>query len=296
VNYALITPAKNEEANLPRVAEAIAAQTVLPERWLIVDDGSTDASVAIAGSLATRFAWISMLELDRDATIDRGGPIVRAFQTGLRTLDPVPDVVVKLDADLSFDPEYFERLLAAFAADPELGIASGTAYELEDGVWVQRHQTGDSVWGAARAYRRECLEHVLPLPERIGWDGVDALKAAVAGWRTRTILDLPFRHHRVEGERDGRWRAWNALGVCAYYMNYRPSYQLVRTLHHLRRDPTAIGLLTGYLGGVIRRSERFDDPAVRRFLREKQRVRRLFERRDEALGRSAAKPLSESRP
>jgi poly-beta-1,6-N-acetyl-D-glucosamine synthase len=296
VNYALITPAKNEEANLPRLAEAIAAQSVLPDVWLIVDDGSTDGSVAIARDLASRFAWVSVRELSRDAIIDRGGPIVRAFEEGLRAIDPVPDVVVKLDADLSFDADYFERLLAAFEAEPELGIASGSAYELEDGVWTQRHQTGDSVWGATRAYRRECLEQVLPLPERIGWDGIDAMKAIVSGWRTRTLLDLPFRHHRVEGERDGRWRAWSALGLCAYYMNYRPSYQLVRTLHHLRQDPAAVGLLTGYLGGFIRRSERFDDPAVRRFLREKQRARRLFDRRDEALGRSAPKPLSEPRP
>jgi biofilm PGA synthesis N-glycosyltransferase PgaC len=291
VSYALITPAKNEEANLPRLAESIAAQTVLPEVWLIVDDGSTDGSPAIARDLAERFPWVSVLELDRDPSTVRGGPIVRAFQAGLRTLDPMPDVVVKLDADLSFDPDYFERLLAAFAADPELGIASGSAYEWEDGSWRQRHQTGESVWGAARAYRRECLDDVLPLPERIGWDGVDAMKAIVNGWRARTLLDLRFRHHRVEGARDGRWRAWNALGLCAHYMNYRPSYQVVRTLHHLRRDPAAIGLLTGYVGGVLRRSERFDDPAVRRFLREKQRLRRLFDRRDEALGRSAPHAL-----
>jgi glycosyltransferase involved in cell wall biosynthesis len=296
VNYALITPAKNEEANLPRLAESIAAQTVLPEGWLIVDDGSTDGSVAIARDLASRFAWVSLRELSRDSIIDRGGPIVRAFQDGLRTIDPLPDVVVKLDADLSFDADYFERLLAAFAAEPELGIASGSAYELEAGVWTERHQTGDSVWGAARAYRRECLLHVLPLPERIGWDGIDALKAAVGGWRTRTLRDLPFRHHRSEGERDGRWRAWEALGRCAHYMGYRPSYQVIRTLHHIRNDPAAIALLTGYLGCVVHRSEQADDPAVRRYLRERQRLRRLFDRRDEALGRSAPTPLSEPRP
>jgi biofilm PGA synthesis N-glycosyltransferase PgaC len=294
LSYALITPAKNEEAQLPRLAASIASQSVLPVAWVIVDDGSTDGTSGIASDLTSRYEWIWLLRLRGDDAIVRGGPIVRAFQAGLKELGPLPDVVVKLDADVSFGRDYFEQLLAAFEVDPWLGIASGSAYEFENGVWQQRHQTGDSVWGAARAYRRECLGTVLPLPERIGWDGIDALKAAVAGWHTRTILELPFRHHRVEGERDGQWRAWHALGRCAHFMGYRPSYQVVRTLHHVRRDVTAVGLLSGYVVSAITRSPQADDLAVRRYLREKQRFRRLFDRRDEALGRRAERTVTET--
>ena len=294
LSYALITPAKNEEANLSRLADAIASQTVLPEVWLIVDDGSTDGTLAVVQELRQRFSWVSLLELPEGHRVMRGGPIVRAFQAGLETLERVPDVVVKLDADISFDVDYFERLLKAFERDPTLGIASGSAFEWEDGAWQQRHQTGESAWGAARGYRWACLEVVLPLPERIGWDGIDALKAALAGWKTQTLLDLPFRHHRPEGERDGRWQAWHALGGCAHYMGYRPSYQIVRALHHLRRDPAAVGLLTGYVAAMIVGAPRVDDPEVRRHLRDKQRLRRLFDRRDEALGRIASRSIGES--
>ena len=92
--------------------------------------------------------------------------------------------MVKLDADISFANDYFERLLASFDDDPRLGIASGTCFEQRDGEWCERHVTADHVWGACRAYRAACLEQVSPLEERMGWDGIDVLKANARGWRT----------------------------------------------------------------------------------------------------------------
>ena len=125
------------------------------------------------------------------------------------------------------EPDYFERLLDAFARDPSLGIASGSAWELDDGVWRQRFVTGGTVWGATRAYRWECLQEVLPLEERHGWDGIDQLKARARGWHTTTLTDLPFRHHRAEGLGDGStWAHWAANGDTAYFMGYRPWYLL----------------------------------------------------------------------
>ena len=96
-----------------------------------------------------------------------------------------PDVVVNVDADVTMEPDYFERLLEALERDPSLGIASGSAWEPHDGVWRQRFViTGGTVWGATRAYRWACLQDVLPLEERHGWDGIDQLKArARAGAR-----------------------------------------------------------------------------------------------------------------
>ena len=61
---------------------------------------------------------------------ERGAPIVRALHAGLDGLDLEPDVIVNVDADVTMEPDYFERLLEAFARDPSLGIASGSAWEL----------------------------------------------------------------------------------------------------------------------------------------------------------------------
>lgn len=286
LTYAIVSPVRDEQANLGRLAESLLTQSRLPDEWLIVDNGSTDATPALASELAAGRPWIRAIEVPGDPAVQRGGAIVRAFELGVAQLRTTPDVVVKVDADVSMGPDHFERLLAAFATDARLGIASGSAYEERDGVWRQRHVTRTSVWGACRAYRRECLREVSPLEQRIGWDGLDELKANVRGWKTATLVDLPFRHHRREGERDGAsGRAWAAQGRAAHYMDYRPSYLLLRVLHHARRDPAAVMMLWGYVAAWAGREPRYADLEVRAYLRGHQTIRRLSARTREALGR-----------
>jgi hypothetical protein len=181
--------------------------------------------------------------------------------------------------------DYFERLVRAFAEDLALGIASGTCHESADGEWRRIHVTGDHVWGVTRAYRRRCLVHVAPLEERLGWDGIDEIKAALGGWRTRTIGDLPFYRHRRPGEPgESRARAWSAIGDASHYLGYRPAYLLLRALNNARRERAALAMITGYAGAALRRQERCPDQAVRRFVRDGQSLRRLPQRMREALG------------
>jgi poly-beta-1,6-N-acetyl-D-glucosamine synthase len=287
-SYGLITPARDESDNLPRLAAALAAQTVLPAAWVIVDNGSTDDTAEVAAEIAREHPWVTVLTMEVEETPTRAGPTVQAFQRGLAALGPLPDIVVKLDADVSFSPDYFAQLLGAFEADPSLGMASGTCYEQESGSWRQRHVTEGHVWGASRAYRRRCLEDVLPLESGLAWDGIDELKAAVKGWRTTTLATLPFYHHRAEAARESsRWRAWVATGAMSHYMGYRFGYLVLRTLHHTRRDPVALGSIWGYLASAIRREPRYPDPEVRAYLRRKQSIRNLPMRIAEAFGRGA---------
>jgi poly-beta-1,6-N-acetyl-D-glucosamine synthase len=289
LTYSIITPARDEADTLPSLADALARQGVRPLRWVIVEGGSSDATVEVAERIVARYDWARLVVLPANAPRERGAPIVRALHAGLGSLDVEPDVVVNVDADITMDGDYFERLLEAFANDPLLGIASGSAWELDDGVWRQRFVTGGTVWGASRAYRWECLQDVLPLEERHGWDGIDQLRARGRGWRTRTLTNLHFRHHRAEGRHDGsRWAHWLANGDTAYFMGYRPWYLLARTLHQVRRDPAAVGLLYGYIASAARNSPRLSDPAARAVLRSDQSVRSLLERRREALGRSGS--------
>ena len=285
--YALITPARDEAENLRRLAECLAAQTVAPAIWVVVDNGSEQETHQVLDQLAADLPWFRWVASPPTERPLPGGPIVKAFHRGLDELPAGVDVVVKLDADISFDPDHFERLLTAFEDDPRLGIAGSTCLELEDGAWQPIHVTGDHVRGAVRAYRRPCLDAVLPLPECVGWDGVDELKAQVLGWRTGLVPGVSFRHHRKLGARDaGKHGRWFAQGRGAHFMGYRPLYLLLRVAHHARRDRGAVGMLWGYASAVVRREPVYDDRLVREHLRSQQSLRSLHIRAREALGRS----------
>jgi glycosyltransferase involved in cell wall biosynthesis len=286
--YAVVTPVRNEAENLLRLAQCLAGQSLRPRSWMIVDTGSDDETLQLAADLAAEHDWISSLASLAANGPTRAAAIVRAFHVGVRALADVPDIVVKLDADVSMGSDYFRLLVAAFDGDPQLGLASGTCYERNGAGWHQRHVTGEHVWGASRAYRRECLESVSPLEERLGWDGVDEIKAALRGWRTRTLLDLPFYHHRREGEREGRRaRAWTTVGDASHYLGYRPDYLVLRALNYARRDPTALAMISGYLGAALRGVPRCPDTEVRSFVRRQQSLRQLPLRMREALGKRA---------
>jgi biofilm PGA synthesis N-glycosyltransferase PgaC len=287
--YQVVTPARDEAENLARLGRSLAEQQLPPTAWVIVDNGSTDTTPQVVEDLAAEYPWIVPVLLPSANGVVRGGPVVRCFHAGvdiLRRGSGLADVVVKVDADVSFPPDYFACLLTAFVADERLGMASGGACELEEGVWVRQHMTGDQVWGAARAYRRDCLKDVLPLEERMGWDGIDVFKARLAGWRTATLDDLFFRHHRREGERDGRRHvAWAAQGRASHFMGYRLWYLVARAAHHARRDPSAAAMVAGYVSAAMRRQPRCSDPAVRDAVRAQQSLRSLPRRAREATGR-----------
>ena len=285
LRYVVVTPVRNDEENLRTLATALAEQTLQPERWIIVDNGSTDSTRTTIRALEATYAWITGIESPSAGELMRGAPIVRAFHTAVATLDDDDaDVVVKLDADITFAPDHFERLLAEFERAPRLGIAGGIGYERgADGTWRQRHGTGAGVWGANRAYRRACLQEILPLEERMGWDTIDLIKATVRGWQISVFYDLPFRHHRVEGKRDGRRaRTWAIQGRASHYMGYRPSYMLVRTLYRALQEPSALALMRGYLAAALQREPKCQDITVRNFIRRSQSLRRLPQRMGEA--------------
>jgi glycosyltransferase involved in cell wall biosynthesis len=149
--YAVITPVRDEAENLARLADCMQAQTIQPDAWVIVDNGSVDDTLELAKRLAAEHDWIRAITAEPADVARPGAPIVRAFNVGLTQLDVLPDVVVKLDADVSMGDDYFERILEAFTADPRLGIAGGACFELRDGVWEETFVTGDAVRGASAA-------------------------------------------------------------------------------------------------------------------------------------------------
>jgi glycosyltransferase involved in cell wall biosynthesis len=290
LTYALVTPARDEAENLRRLAESVIAQTIRPSTWIVVDDGSTDGTWDLIERLGREHHWIRVVSSPGATTHAgtlavgrRAGRDIVAFNAGVAVIEEEPGVLVKLDADVSFEDDFFERILADLDRDPRLGITGGECYELEGDEWRLQPVTGSHVRGATRSYRWECWQDVRPLEERLGWDGIDHLKAEEHGWDVRSVSGLPFLHHRPLGERDGlAFARWARVGQAAYYMGYRFPYLVLRTLYRGRREPGAVAIVWGYVAALARREERYPDAAVRRRLRDRQRLRNLPKRAREA--------------
>lgn len=288
LTYAVVTPARNEAANLCQLAVCLAEQDRPPLEWVIVDNGSTDDTADVAAELAASSSWTQALFAPGEANPTRGAPVARAFAAGVAALTSHADVVVKVDADITFERDYFDRLIGEFERDATLGIASGTCYELDDGEWRARHVTAGRARGASRAFRRECLDSVLPLEERIGWDGIDEVRAAARGWRTTSFPHV-FLHHRTVGGRDASlWRTRTAHGRTAHYIGYRFSYLVLRALFRAREHPAALAMIWGYVDAMVRRQPRSSDVAARAHVRELQGARQLRQRIREARGRTGS--------
>jgi glycosyltransferase involved in cell wall biosynthesis len=289
VSYALITPARNEADSLAVLAPAVVGQTRRPSCWAIVDDGSSDATAEVAAQLALQYPWIFLVQSDRvEAGLRQGrreGRDLLSFQEGLRAVPRPVELVAKLDADVTLAPDYFERLVAAFAAEPQLGMASGTRCELVGGRWRPRPLTRSTIAGQCRTYRLACWEAIQPLEPHMGWDGIDEARAVLAGWHVHPIPGLYFHHHRPRGCRDGSaWRARAAEGGAAHYMGYRPSYILLRALWHARHDPSALAMLWGWGSASVQGQPPCSDAAARSYVRSQQAARHFGRRYREARG------------
>jgi glycosyltransferase involved in cell wall biosynthesis len=278
--YVLITPARNEEAFLEGAILSVAGQTVLPERWVIVSDGSTDRTDEIVQDHASRHTWIRYVKGPEHPDRQFAAK-ARAFAAGYAVVRQVPhDIVGNLDADLSFGPDVFEFLLARFAEDPSLGVAGVPFFEQSGPAYDYRYTNIEHVSGACQIFRRECFEAVggyRPI-EGGGIDWLAVTTARMMGWKTRTFTERSVVHHRKIGT-GGSTRLGSLFrqGVKEYYLGSHPAWQVFRSLYQMTRPPFGSGglaILAGYLVAALRREQRKAPPEVIRFCRQEQ-MRRL---------------------
>jgi glycosyltransferase involved in cell wall biosynthesis len=277
MKYVLITPAHNEERFITKTLDSMVAQTLLPERWVIVDDGSTDRTAQIVEGYASRYPWIELVR--RSERVDRSfAAKVHAFKTGFERVASLPfEIVGNLDADLSFDPDYLAFLIGKFAEDPALGVA-GTPFT-EDGEYDSARDSfeGEShVAGGCQLFRRQCFEEVGGyIPNRAGGvDWIAVTTARMRGWRTRSFPERRFHHYRSLGTagRSGM-AAIFSYGEKDYYLGGSPVWQLFRVTYRMTKRPLVIQglvLLAGYWWAAMRRTERPVTSELIRFHRREQ--------------------------
>src|SRR2546428_12845020 len=123
--YVLITPALNEEAFIERTIRSMIDQTVLPAKWVIVDDGSTDATASIVSQYLAEYEWIDMIKRPQHRERNFAAKVA-AFNAGVKFVKGMDySFIGNLDADISLPPNYYEDIISEFERDPGLGIAGG---------------------------------------------------------------------------------------------------------------------------------------------------------------------------
>jgi len=283
MKYVLITPAHNEEAFIEKTLASMVAQTQLPERWVIVDDGSTDRTAQIVEGYASRYQWIELFRMPE--RIDRSfAGKVHAFNAGLERVRSLEfDVIGNLDADLSFDSEYLRFLIGKFAEDRRLGVA-GTPFTEDDGYDTARDsfEGENHVAGGCQLFRRQCFEEVGGyIPNRGGGiDWIAVTTARMKGWKTRSFPEKRFHHYRSLGTAGkSNWAASFSYGEKDYYLGGSPVWQLFRVAYRATKQPIeGFALLSGYCWAAIRRIERPVSRELLRFHRREQmkRLRAIF--------------------
>jgi glycosyltransferase involved in cell wall biosynthesis len=274
--YIVITPARNEQENIGHTIRSMVAQTCRPAIWVIVNDGSTDNTAAIIDTAAREHAWILAVHRADRGFRKQGGGVVETFYDGFNRVASQPwDYLVKFDADLSFEPDYFERCFRKFDEDPKLGIGGGMISHPVKGVLVSE-SPGDPAFhvrGATKIYRRACWDQLGGLLQAAGWDTIDELRANMLGWSTRSFPDVPVQHHRFTGTADGAWKNYVKFGLANYITGYHPVFMALKCLKRVAQRPYligAIGLWWGFCRGYLHGVAQVNDPALIRYVRRQQ--------------------------
>ncbi len=280
----IVSPVRNEVAHIERVVRAVAAQELPPARWIVIDDRSTDGTLELLRRLQPEVPFMEVHEARPDvAHADARDRLARAaaprnFNAGLAHADWRDYThVMKLDGDIEMPPNYLRILAEHFAADPGIGLAGGVLEEpIPSGpprrLIIPRHH----VHGALKLYSRECFEAIGGVQERLAWDTIDETYARMRGFATVSFPDLVSVHHRPWGSADGAIRGRVRLGECAYITHYPLHWVLLRSVKLAWGSPRGshgLAYLSGYVRAAVRRIERVEDRAYRRFTRRELRSR-----------------------
>ena len=278
VRYCIITPVRDEEEFIGSTIEAVAAQTIRPAEWIIVDDGSTDRTGSIIEQYARKYSWVRPARRENRGFRSTGGGI-EGFLYGVEMLKTQDwEFLVNLDGDLTFSPQYFEKCFEYFRKNPDLGIGGGTIYnKVGDQLYLEKC-VDFHVRGATKIYRRQCWDSLGGMLRGLGWDTVDEIKAHMRGWSTFAFPDLQLIHHRATGSALGPWSDAVKNGHSDYIVGYHPLFFAAKCARRLFKPPYLVGALAlayGFLRGYLQRAPRVDDAEFIRYIRGQQ-IKRLF--------------------
>ena len=280
--YCLISPVRDEAEFARRTLDSIVEQSEQPEKWIIVDDGSTDETPQILAEYAAKHDFIEIFHR-KDRGARKVGPgVIEAFYDGYNRIDPKSyDYVCKLDLDLDVPRRYFEVLMNRMEKNSRLGTCSGKAYfpgptnlaKNYDGPLISEHCGDEMSVGMIKFYRRSCFEDIGGFVHEVMWDGIDCHRCRMKGWIACSWdePELNFIHLRPMGSSDqsifvGRMRH----GFGQWFMGTGLIYMSTSAFFRMTKRPFLVGglgMLWGYVKAMITRRPRYNDSQFRHFLR-----------------------------
>lgn len=276
----MVTPCKDEGDNLPDLIESMVTQTVRPVVWVIVDDGSVDATPDIVESAMNIQDWIRSIRLD-NAARDLGLHFAIITKEGFDIADQYCaekrieyDYVGKVDGDLTLPRDFFENLIKEFEGDPQLGVASGGTRHIIGTRVLYAKVAVDEPSGGHMLIRRECFKECGGFPLTYATDSVIKAKARLRGWKTRRFEENIATEIRDVHAAEGYWKGYTHRGESSYYLNDNPIHVVARAVIYSFGKPHYAGMayLVGYFRSILRKDKRVDDLEIRMYFRNKWKM------------------------
>jgi poly-beta-1,6-N-acetyl-D-glucosamine synthase len=282
--FVVMTAAYNEEENIGKTIESMLSQTLLPKRWVIASDGSTDNTDSVIEGYAAKHHFIQFLRIVRAPGRSFGSKVAALHQAQKLFEGLSYDYIGNLDADVTTDPNYYSDLIAHFEHNPQLGIAGGLVYEESNGVFEGRRSNRlYSVAHAGQLVRRACYEKIggYAILKYGGEDWHAQISAGMNGWKSESVPGLKVYHHRHTGEADNLLRHKFRQGHMDYALGSEPFFEILKCVERFPEKPLILGgvsRLCGYFLSLIRRDSR---PVSRDFIshirtEQRQKLSSLF--------------------
>lgn len=281
-DYILVTPCKNEEENLPELSRSIVNQTIKPKMWVIVDDGSTDRTPEILQGLTSKQNWIQSIRLNEKPR-DLGIHVSHVYRTGFDYAinycaenDIQYEYIGSVDADITFDSDYFKALITECEKNTNLGICSGYVGNIINGEIVWSNFSKDIPSGGARLWRKACFEDTGGYLLTCSPDSVSNVKAKIRGWDTRQFEHIKMISTRAYASAEGQWKGYSKMGANNYFIGYTPTHVLLKGIKLLysrnRYFKNGVGLayINGYFTEYFKKAPRIEDDEVINYYQNKR--------------------------